>query len=105
MKEAIRLMNVATQRAATDPRTGRIDMDMIATGRSAATRESLEKLQQAVADLLAMRDRGKKIKIGALLDLLKEQSDVEVLCSVSFCVVLVVWSQSVIVLLYSTRPS
>ena len=25
-------MNVATQRAATDPRTGRIDMDMIATG-------------------------------------------------------------------------
>jgi DNA replication licensing factor MCM4 len=31
--EAIRLMRVATQTAATDPRTGTIDMDMIATGK------------------------------------------------------------------------
>lgn len=35
VEEAIRLMNVATQTAATDPRTGAIDMDMIATGRTA----------------------------------------------------------------------
>ena len=32
VQEAIRLMNVATQKAATDPRTGKIDMDMITTG-------------------------------------------------------------------------
>lgn len=31
--EAIRLMRVATQTAATDPRTGTIDMDMITTGK------------------------------------------------------------------------
>jgi DNA replication licensing factor MCM4 len=31
--EAIRLVRVATQTAATDPRTGTIDMDMINTGR------------------------------------------------------------------------
>ena len=31
VREAIRLMNVATQRAATDPRTGAIDMDMSTT--------------------------------------------------------------------------
>ena len=35
VEEAIRLMNVATHKAATDPRTGAIDMDMITTGRTA----------------------------------------------------------------------
>jgi DNA replication licensing factor MCM4 len=33
VQEAYRLMRVATQAAATDPRTGTIDMDMINTGR------------------------------------------------------------------------
>ena len=32
--DASRLMRVATQMAATDPRTGTIDMDMISTGRT-----------------------------------------------------------------------
>ena len=32
--DARRLMRVATQMAATDPRTGTIDMDMISTGRT-----------------------------------------------------------------------
>lgn len=38
MAEAVRLMRVATQNAATDPRTGTIDMDMIATGQGASDR-------------------------------------------------------------------
>lgn len=33
VNEAIRLMKIATQAAATDPRTGIIDMDMISTGK------------------------------------------------------------------------
>ena len=37
--EAVRLMNVATQRAATDPTTGTIDMDMITTGQTATGRQ------------------------------------------------------------------
>lgn len=32
VEEAVRIMNAATQRAATDPMTGRIDMDLITTG-------------------------------------------------------------------------
>ena len=44
VREAVRLMKVATQAAATDPRTGRIDMDMITTGRSTAERELEESL-------------------------------------------------------------
>ncbi|TMW58037.1 hypothetical protein Poli38472_013511 [Pythium oligandrum] len=42
--EALRLMNVATQRAAMDPRTGTIDMDMINTGHSSLERESIAQL-------------------------------------------------------------
>ena len=40
VEEAIRLLRVATQSAATDPRTGRIDMDLINTGRSASSRSA-----------------------------------------------------------------
>ena len=36
--EAINLIKVATQQAATDPVTGLIDMDIITTGRTAATK-------------------------------------------------------------------
>jgi hypothetical protein len=35
-----------------DPRTGTIDMDMIATGRSAFDRESVDKLAEALKDFL-----------------------------------------------------
>lgn len=42
--EALRLMNVATQQAAMDPRTGTIDMEMLTTGRSAMDREAMEAL-------------------------------------------------------------
>ena len=42
--EALRLIKVATQQAATDPNSGLIDMDVISTGRSSATREKLKKM-------------------------------------------------------------
>jgi DNA replication licensing factor MCM4 len=53
VREAVRLMRVATQAAATDPRTGRIDMDMITTGRSTADREMEESLSMNLKELLA----------------------------------------------------
>jgi DNA replication licensing factor MCM4 len=53
VREAVRLMRVATQAAATDPRTGRIDMDMIMTGRSTADREIEENLAMNLKELLA----------------------------------------------------
>ena len=52
VREAVRLMRVATQAAATDPRTGRIDMDMITTGRSTANREMEEALNLNLRELL-----------------------------------------------------
>lgn len=51
-KEAVRLLQVATQAAATDPRTGRIDMDMINTGRSTVDRENEQNLYNELKNLL-----------------------------------------------------
>ncbi|ETK86646.1 hypothetical protein F441_08894 [Phytophthora nicotianae CJ01A1] len=50
--EALRLMNVATQRAAMDPRTGTIDMDMINTGHSVLEREVLADLIAGMKEIL-----------------------------------------------------
>jgi len=63
VKEAIRLMRVATQAAATDPRTGRIDMDMITTGRTQVDRQSADAMQVALKELLAER-RGTRMAVG-----------------------------------------
>ena len=52
-REAARLMKVATQTAATDPRTGRIDMDMITTGRSTADRQMEESLSVGLKEIFA----------------------------------------------------
>ena len=45
VSEAVRLINVATQKAATDPRTGTIDMDLITTGQSASARSDANALR------------------------------------------------------------
>ena len=50
VEEARRLVRVATQAAATDPRTGAIDMDMIATGQAALDRSEARALQDSVRD-------------------------------------------------------
>ena len=70
--EAVRLMKVATQAAATDPRTGKIDMDMINTGRSATEREHEESLTTTLRELLAER-RGRML---AVRDIVKQLSEV-----------------------------
>ena len=55
--EAVRLMRVATQNAATDPRTGTIDMDMIATGQGASDRWMQFSLTAALLGLSIVRPR------------------------------------------------
>ncbi|GFH54761.1 cdc21-like protein [Chaetoceros tenuissimus] len=71
VKEAVRLMKVATQAAATDPRTGRIDMDMISTGRSAAMKEVEQMLNINVRELLNER-KGKRMAIADITRQIKE---------------------------------
>ena len=50
VEEAVRLMKVATQSAATDPTTGTIDMDLITTGRSAQQRTMAQHLAALLLD-------------------------------------------------------
>ena len=50
--EAIRLMNVATQRAAVDPRTGTIDMSLIASGQSGLQGEGVTLLVEDIRDII-----------------------------------------------------
>lgn len=49
---AINLMKVATQQAATDPVTGLIDMDIITTGRTAATRQRMAMIAEQIKEIL-----------------------------------------------------
>ena len=65
VNEAIRLMKCATQSAATDPRTGCIDMDAIMTGRTAAMREESEQIASAVLDVVS--DMGTNPKYSDIL--------------------------------------
>ncbi|KAL6065643.1 DNA replication licensing factor, mcm4 component [Balamuthia mandrillaris] len=79
VEEATRLIQVALQQAAMDPRTGTIDMDLITTGRSATARERLDLLRQEVYNLLKRQAApSKDSKFSALLERMREQSSVEI---------------------------
>ncbi|KAJ1395463.1 hypothetical protein B484DRAFT_268899 [Ochromonadaceae sp. CCMP2298] len=65
--EATRLMKVATQTAATDPRTGTIDMDLISTGKSALDRDLVLKLADELRRYLgAPNMRGTRMTVGQI---------------------------------------
>lgn len=71
--EAVRLVKSAIHQAATDPRTGQIDMDLLTTGTSMASRMRIGDLSRAVAE--ALRGAG-NITLDALLAKVQLHSDV-----------------------------
>jgi len=77
VEEAIRLLRVATQSAATDPRTGKIDMDLITTGKSASSRQRMNDLVRTLKETIAQRSEA-SISFQALMDLLLQGPGVEV---------------------------
>ena len=52
VEEAIRLMKVATQQAATDPKTGQIDMDLLQTGITATSRVKVQETAGYIRQVL-----------------------------------------------------
>jgi DNA replication licensing factor MCM4 len=64
--EATRLMKVATQTAATDPRTGTIDMDLISTGRTAVNRDLIGKLAEEMKRLFTYNRSGDRWTLSQL---------------------------------------
>eukprot|EP01017_Pseudomicrothorax_dubius_P026208 TRINITY_DN2903_c0_g1_i1.p2 TRINITY_DN2903_c0_g1~~TRINITY_DN2903_c0_g1_i1.p2 ORF type:complete len:183 (+),score=46.52 TRINITY_DN2903_c0_g1_i1:1558-2106(+) len=77
VKEAVRLMKVATRHAATDPNTGLIDMDLIAIGITTGSRQKINVLVEAIKDLFRTNDmfRVKGIKYAVLYEELKKKMD------------------------------
>ena len=53
--EALRLIKVATQQAATDPETGVIDMDLITTGMTTSSRNKLNQLTDTIKNILVKK--------------------------------------------------
>jgi DNA replication licensing factor MCM4 len=76
-REAVRLMTVATQAAATDPRTGRIDMDMITTGHSSADRQMEEQLELSLRELFQER-RGSRMAVRDVTRQLTEINNLQI---------------------------
>jgi DNA replication licensing factor MCM4 len=68
--EAIRLMDVSTQKAAIDPRTGTIDMSLISTGHSAGTADTLLMLTTALRELLGGRAPQERLSLGEVVKVL-----------------------------------
>mmetsp|Transcript_16583 Transcript_16583/g.20484 ORF Transcript_16583/g.20484 Transcript_16583/m.20484 type:complete len:153 (-) Transcript_16583:1194-1652(-) len=76
--EALRLMHVATQRAAVDPRTGTIDMDAIHTGLGAADRQANEALAKELLKLMQRNYQNDSPRVFQLLNEMNEQSSEEI---------------------------
>jgi len=72
-EEALRLMRVAMQQAAMDPKTGQIDMDKILTGHSASDRMHRTHVADAIQDILAETGTG-KARLSELVSKLKERN-------------------------------
>ncbi|RKP40286.1 MCM2/3/5 family-domain-containing protein [Dimargaris cristalligena] len=75
--EATRLVRTGIQLAATDPLTGAIDLDLIATGISSHTRRFLDDMKKELVQLLARRSVP-ATRWHVALEELNEQSSVEV---------------------------
>ena len=68
------LPQVATQTAATDPRTGTIDMDMITTGRSAVDKEAVARVTDELR-LLFAANGGRNLTVGQLRMMLQQHAN------------------------------
>jgi len=77
VEEAIRLMTIATQQAATDPETGLIDMDLLATGVTASSRKKLNQLTDTIQNILRdFADVARKgVKFSSLSEEVKKRID------------------------------
>lgn len=51
IQEAVRLIKTAMQQSATDPTTGKIDMDIITTGQSAQTKERVNQIKKIIEQI------------------------------------------------------
>ncbi|KAG9299066.1 hypothetical protein G9A89_020379 [Geosiphon pyriformis] len=77
VEEAVRLLREAIKQYAVDPETGRIDMDLINTGRATYRRHILEDLRKEILNLL-LNDESMIVAWKKLLRDIKGQSSMDV---------------------------
>jgi len=80
VKEAARLIRSAIKEYATDPSTGKIDMELITTGLSTLQRRARSDLRREVVRLVEQMASGSNapVRVGDLLKFLNEQSNLSV---------------------------
>lgn len=80
VNEAVRLIQSALKQAATDARTGLIDMGLLTEGTSASERKRKEDLKKGVLGVLddMLRQSGASVRYGDVLRTLSEQSSAPV---------------------------
>ncbi len=54
--EAANLINVATLRSATDPETGKVDLDMLSTGKSSIIKKKTEEISKNLRKLMSANE-------------------------------------------------
>lgn len=67
VQEAMKLMKIALLTAATDPTTGRVDMDLITTGQSASARSRIAEVVKIVREILLDRSASTTIRFNKLM--------------------------------------
>lgn len=79
VKEAVRLIKSALKQAATDARTGLIDMSLLTEGTSASERRRKQDLKNAVLSLLdEMTRQGQSARYSEVVKKMSEQSSMPV---------------------------
>lgn len=76
VQEAVRLMRSAIKEYATDPITGRIDMDMVQTGTTSAQRRMQEDLEKEIMNVLT--ESNNNIKFNELITKMNERTSFRV---------------------------
>merc|ERR1719516_597812 len=78
VEEAARLHREALKQSATDPTTGRIDVSILTTGQSSATRKRRQEVAKALQDLLSKKNKTPSTSYDKLFSEFKGSSDIQI---------------------------
>merc|ERR1719481_216677 len=78
VEEAARLHREALKQSATDPLTGRIDVSILTTGQSSASRKRRQEVAKALQELLSKKNKTPTINYDKLFSDFKGSSDIQI---------------------------
>merc|ERR1711915_495473 len=78
VEEAARLHREALKQSATDPTTGRIDVSILTSGQSSATRKRRQEVAKALQELLGKKNKTPTVNYDKLFSDFKGSSDIQI---------------------------